>query len=572
MANITTLPYELIHDITSKYLTRTCLKSLRIAIPTPIICSATAPLLFQTITLRLGNITNSHEKLISKSEYIKNLPRSTHRDHGDDIEDDGGDNKNNTSDGMFRFVKKLVVDVRYPLAVTETAVRNMDVEGREYRFRPSGDLRQIEEMVGDVEAELFLDTVEEVVRKATRRGQLRFLRVHLSDLMSYKQNKRLLSLVCTPSLSRPHHLSISQTFRKFENLETFISPISNCDNLDLIFDAWPPSELSESQIELVIETISRCPDISGLGIFTRSHDICDEGAKKLWDTISHLTGLERLVVKTMTGTFPEKLGTIACKGLKTLELVRRDSWQGDSGLIGDFLKLLNHSGVKLEKLTVNRYHTYIQEQMLLQTGITSLEIRGKLAMAMEDYATSFWQDVIPVFAPSLKRLRVYSCKEGSWSWYDRDDNLAKIAIRKCKKLEELMISFWAPENRPKNYIEYLVRDLLIHNPVMKQLNMKFCLRDMRKKLNSSDNLLDCMVVEKSEWPGVPVDRMFEVVYDRKTDLNWVAGLFGREEGDRSLAWDRYLQTWRLVFVKGGGRKKEGVFMMEREWDRCCFDE
>ncbi|KAF3287360.1 hypothetical protein TWF970_007086 [Orbilia oligospora] len=567
MANITTLPYELIHEVSSQYLTSECLKSLRIAIPTPIISSATASLLFHTVTFRLGNHQNSHEKLVIKSKYIKDLSRCPRYDD----KAKHGSNKNNTSAGIFEFVKKVVVDVRHPFAVTEKALEHIAAERRRYRFRPQGELTEFEEIVGVSEADLFWNTVDEMFPKATRGGQLRVFRLLFSDVTPYEQIKRLLSLVCTPSASRSHHLSVSYTIRESRNLEKFLSLISDCNNLDITFETWPAEELKEYEIGAIINTISKCPDITGLGIFTRHREICDEGAKKLWEFIFRFKRLDRLSIKTMAGAFPEAGGALEWNGLKTLELVMRDPWHGigytplaplvaiekDTSFIGDLLKSINQKGVKLEKLTLNRYNTYIQEGLMLQTGITSLEIRGKLRVEIESYASSFWQDVIPILAPKLKSLRVYSTSERGWSWYANESNPAKLAIRKCQKLEELMISSWRDGYRPVNYILDLITDLLLHNPRMRQLNMKPCPGNMRKKMGSTDTHFDIWTPEKSELPELSEEREFEVIYDRKTDLQWIVGMDCLEKGEKSLAWDKYLQRWKLRYLQSGGREKNG---------------
>ncbi|KAF3155903.1 hypothetical protein TWF569_007945 [Orbilia oligospora] len=581
MANITTLPYELIREISSQYLTPACLKSLRIAIPTPIISSATASLLFHTVTFRLGNHQNSHEKLVIKSKYIKDLSRFPR----DDDKAKHGSNKNNTSDGIFGFVKKVVVDVRHPFAVTEKALGHMAAEGRRYRFRPQGKLTEFEEIVGVSEADLFWNTVDEMFAKATRRGQLRVFRLFFSDVTPYEQIKRLLSLVCIPSASRSHHLSVSYTIRESRNLEKFLSLISDCNNLDLTFETWPAEELKEYEIDAIINTISKCPDITGLGIFTRHREICDEGAKKLWEFIFRFKRLDRLSIKTMARAFPEAGGALEWNGLKTLELVMRDPWHGigyspltplvalgDTSFIGDLLKSINQKGVKLEKLTLNRYNTYIQEGLMLQTSITSLEIRGKMRVAIDSYASSFWQDVIPILAAKLKSLRVYSTSERGWSWYAHENNPAKLAIRKCQKLEELMISSWQDSYRPVNYILDLITDLLLHNPRMRQLNMKACTGNRRKKMVSTDTHLDIWTPAKSELPELSEEREFEVIYDRKTDLQWVVVTGGPEEGKKSLAWDKYLQRWKLRYLQSGGREKNGMFLLDGCWDECRFDE
>ncbi|KAF3217679.1 hypothetical protein TWF106_000294 [Orbilia oligospora] len=582
MANITTLPYELIRELSSQYLTPACLKSLRIAFPTPIISSATASLLFHTVTFRLGNHQNSHEKLVIKSKYIKDLSRFPR----DDDKAKHGSNKNNTSDGIFEFVKKVVVDVRHPFAVTEKALGHIAAEGRRYRFRPQGELTEFEEIVGVSEADLFWNTVDEMFAKVTRRGQLRVFRLFFSDVTPYEQIKRLLSLVCTPSASRSHHISVSYTIRESQNLEKFLGLISDCNNLEITFETWPPEELKEYEIDAIITTISKCPDITGLGIFTRHRQICAEGVKKLWEFIFRFKGLERLSIKTMTRAFPKVGGALEWKELKTLELVMRDPCHGinpfslpplvaveeDTTFVGDVLKSINQKGVKLEKLTLNRYNTYIQEGLMLQTGITSLEIRGKMRTEIDTYASSFWQDVIPILAPKLKSLRVYSPIERGWSWYAHENNPAKLAIRKCQKLEELMISSWQEGYRPVNYILDLVTDLLLYNPCMRQLNMKACIGNMRKKMGSIDTYLDMWAPERSELPELSEEREFEVIYDRKTDLHWVVGPVGSVEGKKSLAWDKYLQRWKLRYLQGGGREKNGMFCLDRYWDECRFDE
>ncbi|KAK6330625.1 hypothetical protein TWF718_002822 [Orbilia javanica] len=585
MADITTLPYELIHEITSQYLSTTDLKSLRLAISTPVIATSTASTLFECVTLRLGNRQGSHETLTSKAQCLSNHKHhayssrwdqnysnssgvSSPRKKGNELSKGGIRNKNNTSDGLFRFVKKLLVDVRYPFAVDLVALQRLDVEGRGERFRPSADLRVFEELVTLQEGNLFLDVVEEVVKNLVKTGMLKFVRVQLSDVMPYRQNRRLLSLVCKPASSRSYSLSVSQTFRDLDNIEMFLTPISGCDHLDLRLDAWVTDRIIQQHVDSIIETLYRCRGLKGFSIDTRLHKLTTESSERIWEALSLLPRLETLSVKVLSGRFPQPGPDLMFRKLKTLKVIKRDRYNANDS--GRLLGVMTDSGIKLEKVMIGSYFSEVQQYLMLQTSLTDLEIRGRFGVAMEDAAPGFWKHVIPVLSEKLKRLRVYSCAEGVWSWYDEEDNCAKMALRECKKLEELMISCYRP-SPTKNFVIEMMEDLLIHCPRLKTLNLKFCKGDMREKIASTEGLLN-------KWTSPPrisealKGRGFEVLYDKKTYLEWTfeANHSQVSEERRPLAWDCYLQKWNLAGIFG---EDVGMFyVLKRAEDEYCFDE
>ncbi|KAK6496068.1 hypothetical protein TWF481_002092 [Arthrobotrys musiformis] len=580
MADITSLPYELVTEITSKYLTTQDLKSLRLAFPSnPIITSTTASLLFHSITLRLGNRHNSHERLISKSKYVTELSRFS---YSEDPESEAPEdyNKNNTSpDGIFQYVRKMTVDVRYPFVVSPAILKQHEAEGRMARVRPGGDKMDFEELVGLLEGELFLDTFEEVFEKVARRwGQLKELRVHISDVMPYKQTRRLLTHICKPAHTRSHILSICHVFRNLQTIEMFLDPISDCDNLDISFNPHSISPIAESEIDPVIETLARCPDIRGLQVDTRLCYTHEDAAENLWSALLKIEGLERLQVKMMDAKFIKPVPRLLFKDLKSLELTSENTGQGDdSTRIAGLLKTLSASGIKLEKLALTRYSQLIGHELpSMKDTLTHLEIRGELGVPMEPYpAEDFWQNILPVLAPRLKTLKVYSAVEGQWSWHDTDDNLAKVSLRKCKRLENLMISFW--KTQPvRNYITPMVEDLLKHCPRLRVLNMHFCIGHMRKKMNSTEDWLETWTTNDKELVKILKGREFEVVYDKKTYMEWLFQIYrfrdAAQDIERPLAWDYYLQKWKLADISRPGRGTGPVYAFWREEDEYCFEE
>ncbi|KAK6522393.1 hypothetical protein TWF281_002955 [Arthrobotrys megalospora] len=527
---ITALPFELVQDISS-YLEKSELRSFRLAVPNAIVSAATAPILFHTITLRLGNRVNSHEKLISQSKYVSNLSILASQT-ADEFPWD------NTSDGIFRYTRKLVVDTRYPFVVNDDTLQKLRKMGKEYKFRPSGDPKEHEETVKQIEAELFLDTLEDM---------LQIIRWRLQDI------------------------NVAYTFRSLRMVGTFLHPVSGCDNLDLRFDGWQSCRLTEFEMEPVVEAVGRCPGLRGFGINTRSHPVTDSGSEKIRDAISKVEDLERLDLRSSKIKLPDPLPSFKAGKLKTLRLIQRDYCYGLGPTTERILTEVTTARNRLETLTLTGYTWSVEPILKQQMAITDLEIWAKSGSGMAYKSQGFWEEVIPVLADKLRRLRVYYLSEGGWSWYDYEDNMAKVALRKCGNLEEVMVSC-GQDKASKNCILEMMEDLMVHCPKLGKMNVKFCVIDqvlnMQEKLDSTEKLLDGWS-STGDLSRVLFGRDFEVVYNNKPHMGETFGLKNADGLTQPLAWDRYIQRWKLARVMRDG---QSLYRLQRMADEYCFEE
>ncbi|KAK6342209.1 hypothetical protein TWF730_001687 [Orbilia blumenaviensis] len=444
-------------------------------------------------------------------------------------------------------------------------------------------------MVSVAEAELFLETLVEVFGRV--KGGLKVLRVHLSDIMPYRHNKRLLSLVCQPDSQRSYNLSIAYTFRNFRTVEMFLHPLSNCNTLDLWFEGWMGTQITESEIHPVIETFSRCPSLREISIKTRFHDFTYEASRDLWLALAKVEGLERVKVASASNSLPDydAIPVLKWIGIKKFEMVQADRFpERNSAQIQGLLQGVRSAGGRLEKLVLTRYDYEIQKELMFHTHITDLEIRSKLGSLIANYADSLWGELVPALAGGLRRLKVYVYAEDAkvpdkvLSWYGADNNMAKAALRKCRKLEEVSVPFWERDsqeppwlslatksNKKNNYIIEMMEDLLKHCPRLSRLNIKFCMGYRDTKLESTEKLLGEWISSK-EMGSLLFGREFEVAYFNKTYMDWTfrlksgGGLFARP-----IAWDFYLQRWKLVRLAENGDR---LYTLERMEDEYCFDE
>ncbi|KAF3929674.1 hypothetical protein AA313_de0202831 [Arthrobotrys entomopaga] len=555
------LPFELLYDISSKYLDSESLKALRAASPRGVVPKATEPLLFRNLRLRLGNHPDSQQKVARLHEYLEYYSSQTRAS----LQKDTG--RDATTGGIFQYARKLFVDTRYPFVVTADLIfareEYTDMNGGNFNFydkKTNGH----EVPVTTEEMKLFSDALKHAL--TLLKNQLVSIRWQTSDAFPRELHDDIATALCVPETQRRYSLSVSLKIRDFRATEKYLQNISHCSTLEVDYQNSHAKKIFEPNVQFVGDTIRRCGNLKAFAIDFQGHGPSYQAKEELWKTLESVETLESLELKACDpGILPENPPKPLAKNLQRLGLIKRpffSPYNHDDKLLV-FINSLAASGTQLQRLALTMYSPEIHRFLLQQKRLEDLEIRTKSGIRMESHAEEFWNQVIPNVQGTLKRLKVYDYNDGPFSWYPYPNNLARERLAHCKQLEEVLITFIDPDNRNGNFILEMIESMMETCPKLHIIYIKFGFGLVHPKITQTERLLDRW---ESKNSIVFLGRTLDLIYDKKTYIYETFDLTESQTILPPISYDVFIQRWKLVQeIDSDGRNVYRIKRMEDEY-------
>ncbi|KAK6361358.1 hypothetical protein TWF730_005092 [Orbilia blumenaviensis] len=540
------LPFELQSDITG-YLDKDAAKSLRLACPTPKVLAITGPIVFETLVVRLGNHRDSQAILDNLRHCLLNANNNI------DFE----------SNGILKYVRRLVVDTRYPFVVDDDFIAT----------RPEWHAKQVDKAddYATVVSDEYIDSFMEVLKLifSTISGRLKSLKWQTSDFPNFDLHGKLAQLLCIPATEREYELTVSCSFGYTCTLLQYLEPISGCDHFQIAGHHIASCvDWDSTNIIGLTTLLQRCKRLKSF-YFISEVWIDDEALDVLWKEINEVEMLEEVKVQTRETIMGSVEPNIKPGRLKALSLGCSEDLIYHLALdpCAGFYDNLTAAGIRgITKITTLKHTPSFERLVLQQHAITDLTLHMK---SLEDFL-SIWGIIVPAVSKTLRRFRLtgrFGERSSEWS----QTTSPPSALLKCKSLEEVEVPFIERDFRGPgpsviNGLPNLIRDFVRHCPKLTTIytgdigadhNVLYSLLNELRDFKSIDQIFRCrdlqIVLKRdaiSEWGRVR----------SKTRVPRVGG-----EEDMVGVFDYYIHRWRLVEM---AEDEEKVYKFQRMVDKC----
>ncbi|KAJ6256499.1 hypothetical protein Dda_8361 [Drechslerella dactyloides] len=544
------LPFELVREVCLD-LDKRSIKNLRLAYPAAAVPAAAGAVLFETVALRLS----ARRWSLAAFEQAQ-LPR----------------------DYRLRTLchtRTLVVDTRY-IYIDSDALAAPEDPG--YAVLHASRLERTAVARDDTQ-----------VSAAEYNAFFRVLSRTLAGAESVRRVKWRTSHICPPDLRwriscllcRPagYTLSFSLETYKLTDFGDYFSYLSYLHHLDIRCGA--PHDyhlnLATSDITAIAGAVRRSPSLRGFGLYFDT------------DYVDYYSG------------FPERKRHDRLRPLLAALEVRGDTLEYLKGSIGwglvrglDWSKMkalrnldalwscvcfrgleepeaaptlyngLTAAGVQLRRFTTNAYrlatHQYLLRHAPNGGASTLTEIcleHGHHGPDSLLISKRFWTEVIPLYANTLRRLSVAHGNRTSWCWRGPEDNYAKDALLKCRRLEELAIGFC---DKRVCYLGDMIETLVRACPRLRLLDMIF-----------SQSVLDLLrtmdvLTVWSSMDGVYANRSLYLCYQHRACSFYKFPVKHAVGTGPPVSFDYLVQSWRLQL------SEDGDYRFERRDDEYFFND
>ncbi|KAK6543663.1 hypothetical protein TWF694_000403 [Orbilia ellipsospora] len=455
------LPYELVREI-ALHLDKASIKSLRLAYPTPRTCDATSKLLFDSAVLRLGTLEWSDHGAGKRLSYLDCLP-----DFG-------------SESVVFTKCTKLVLHTRYPFIVNAK-----DCTTYHQRIEKDGEfaladkfMLPFKELLPEQEEACFIELLRRFLKSA--KG-LRLIEWRTSEDLSIDLHKSICSALCTPANIRNYTLDVSITVFAFREESPYLDALANVQYLGIkVSSTSRDPQHGLQQMREAGKVVSRCPRLKGFEFYSQASVFAYETSESLRSELNKTNELEVFKIDSNLGFTHDmnwsKLGKV------------KELWASVEGSVThkeDLEELyagFMDAGTNLNILSIERYTEPTHEYLLnCRKTLQELDIWGSWNNV--ELADGFWDEVIPKHAPTLRRLSIQNqtglerwmhtaANKAAWSWYDYTTCKSKVALPKCKMLEEVTIAFC--EGRT-SWITEMTESLVAACPGLHTINITFFL-------------------------------------------------------------------------------------------------
>ncbi|KAK6330468.1 hypothetical protein TWF696_003359 [Orbilia brochopaga] len=544
------LPFELVREICLD-LDKRSVKALRQAYPAAAVPAAAGAVLFETIALRLSARCWS----LAAFEQAQ-LPRDYRL-------------------RMLRYVRTLVVDTRYiyidtdPLAAPEqSGCAALHASRLEKAAVAREDMK-----VSAAEYNAFFRVLSRTLAGAEHVRRVKWRTSHIcpSDL-----RWRISCLLGRPA---NYTFSFSLETYKLTDFGDYFSSLSYLHYLDIRRGA--PSDdhlnISQSDITAIAGTVRRSPALRGFGLYFDT-DYVDyhSGFREHWrhdrlrpllsalelrgDTLEWLKGsigwglIRTLDWSKMTALKNlDALWSCVCfRGLEEPETA--------SKLYGG----LTAAGVHLRRFTTNAYRPSTHEYLLQHA------LNGGAAMLTEIFIDNgfhgpdallipkrFWTEVVPLYANTLRRLSIAHGNRTPWCWRGPEENYAKDALLKCRRLEELAIGFC---DKRVCYLGDMIEQLVRACPRLRLIDMIFSytVLDLLRTMD--------VLAVWSSMDRVYANRRLDLCYQHRSCSFYKFPVKHAGDADPPMSFDYLVQRWRLRL------SEDGDYRFERQEDEYFFND
>ncbi|KAF3901960.1 hypothetical protein ABW21_db0201204 [Orbilia brochopaga] len=468
---------------------------------------------------------------------------------------------------MLSYVRTLVVDTRQLYGKTDEMEHTTANALRPERPSPPRE----ENQVTTAEYNAFFRVLSRTLAGA---GQVRRVKWRTSHICPSDLRWRISCLLGKPA---SYTVSFSLETYKVTNFADYFSYLSYLDYVDIWCGA--PNDfhlnLSQNDITAIAGTVRRSPALRGFGLYfntdyvdylstfphRRQHDRLRPLLSALecrGDTLEWLKG-------SMSWGLVRSLDWSKMTALKNLDALWScvcDRGLEEAEAAPRLFAGLTYAGAQLRRFTTNAYrlstHEYLIKHAKSGGAATLTEIfidHGHHGPDNVLVPNRFWTEVVPLYANTLRRLCISHGARTAWCWRGAEDNYAKDALLKCRRLEELAIGFC---DKRACYLGDMVEQLVRACPRLHMIDMIF-------SPNSLDLLrtMDVLAVWGT-MDRVYANRSLDLTY-RACDRYKFPISHPGDAGPPTL-YDYVVQSWRLRL------SEDGDYRFERQEDEYLFSD
>ncbi|KAF3218921.1 hypothetical protein TWF679_000333 [Orbilia oligospora] len=554
---LTTLPFEVLSEISS-FLNNQSLKSLRLAAPKTKLSDAAFPTLFHSFSLRFKPPGYNLEQILLACDSL--AAGEIH------IEIDGCKISN-----PFSVTKRLVIDTSRPYRqsvrdASQFHLNSLTTQDNSRSVERTGEwldmfqLKQYKELHGPEDYEIFNKVLERVL--STVRF-LKHVRWRTSNTLGVSGHQEIAMILCRQASDGRFTLDMTLAIDDTEKRRkvALYSQIDARDHLNCLFGLRSlslrmPKHHQIARPDLakpLSELASRCkssniPTLERSGYIRLPKPSSSASLSPFWkSTDPPLETLELVALDLESNTDDRwnkfKSGTTLMIGINL--------WRyGINAYPRVYIfPFLQGSEIWVKRLKLDGYPPDLGEYLLARgtSFLTDIQInlKGQKKPNGASLGAEFWRDVVPMHSATLQSIRIFTDWQGAgWCFHGEPTNPAKLALEKCKELEELRISFI---DRKKNYIKDLIDCVLESCPKFHLLEMEFCYgyRDNTRESNLENTVLELYWWRSTEqrFRNRVLDVRKKIVFE---DLAFESRFQEKLSVIPRIVWfDYLLQTWRL---------------------------
>ncbi|KAK6334388.1 hypothetical protein TWF730_003602 [Orbilia blumenaviensis] len=564
---LSTIPFEILGEILF-YLDAETLKTLRQAIACRRMLAFTAQLLFQKFTIRLGARFHPIEKieaLLSKPPLSE--PTESENGYG----------------GILAYVRLFVLDTRYAIMLDgysrdlEALTLGRNFLRQELPVLPSHVVRRQVEAMGTL-----VKVVEKMVTICYQLVEVRWL---TSGSFNLEAHEKIASALSSAVLHKRYRFNVTLILNSVSKLQDYCPSLSNLHRVAVRIIQGDETPLDGSHGQLLAHIVLNSKDnLQHFMLDLQGLRTSLAGTRPLCGALEQATELKSLETYALGG-FTLDLDFSNLTKLEHIASVQVQSWrlagiQDDTE--EDFLwepddessyqyKLfqgITKSGARLKRVCVMNYGRAIHGFLMRnESSITQIDLFG-FVQRDDEFMRLFWEDVVPKYSSSLKRIGVtYGDDKGPSKWASDPRYPAKLALSQCKNLETLKICCLDANLEPeRSHIRPMIESLLVACPKLTAIYIDFSGRATSRHARWTRRVLG--LPWECRWPEAEAralqGRSLDVIFEARsgpcvrpgcwmTKLNLIRSrLLPSHETDyfdehygMDLAYDVHLIIWQL---------------------------
>ncbi|KAK6343945.1 hypothetical protein TWF696_007598 [Orbilia brochopaga] len=569
------LPFEL-HLEVAAYLDNRSLKSLRLACPRTTVSAAAFSALFRIFAIRLGTPRWNTAKLQFLSLLCDNLRETPYQD---------------VPLNPLAAIRTLVLDTRHPYMIKE-----MDCIGRYLTLQEGlidlppyespamaarGEITEYQKVIPSPQLDVFVNIIAKVIKELPL---LRRIRWRLSSDLPIHIQLGLAAILCPPGIARRYHLDVYIDLDPSYGLQQvdvrkLMESLSDLNSLAV--RAMKPGVLAR-RVQLakdpIARLIRRSRNLQSIFLDARVYNSMLDPIAEALNGVNTLQHVENGAVE-LEGML--RLDWARAQNLKKLALIINRARDEEMQAWDEIFSKLLETRHRLEYLRVNAYNDSVKRYLLQDTNfLVALDVECP-AESSESLGQDFWTTVVSTHETTLKSLKVSSPVTGVWCWLDYPGNHAKLALSRCRNLEELAICF---VDRDCNFLGEMVNSLAVTCPKLSIIDMRFfggkafrSSTDYRylktdgssKSLRATAEILDYWKSDNPCLAGRVMQLRYKMAFETmRCEYRFLDNLGGSTPPD--VWFDYMLQTWQIF----GHSDRDGrqIYRFGRLDDLYAFDD